>query len=577
MNQLLGPVRKPDRRVVTILLVFYALAGLLVLASSRERPASLTLLNRNIHKDNDKTCLAWVVTLPPEVPPARPVDGTGEFPLKVWFNGKPLPMPGAETWEVMNLGQGRYKHYGHTLLFSTPDGRDPREYGNRLTIQFSKRPLGHLYPWSLLAFALLSSYFLLVLLFHVPRRRPIRRHVYLGILACLAALLLVEILSRADLFHKTIPLNPPCKISTNLYSAVFITQRSLLFSLPESPALGGDPARESHSPARLLFKGKPLRPEAVSLKETLDKEGGRYSFLDASLYFRPPADPAAEVFSLYGIRYPLRVSWPVLALTGILLVLWAGLGNRILGSSMSSLAIRGGAAALLALGTLLLGLNAVGLFLPLRGPEPSRAEAILEKSWPRMPLDKALSLLKKQPDESKEAYCKKAVDTVEKAMTAYFLDRGVWRYRVRIPPWENYLLTVLGQRHSFGRYLFLDPHKALERGIGLRAQPCLVLAGFLAENGVRAEIVKLRSYMLVRAEVRPGKFLLLDPLLGLHFDEDLDRLLQNPGHAIDAYRRAAPAAAPEIRKRWLLYPLVSLEDKTYKIMEPKEFFGERRA
>ncbi len=46
----------------------------------------------------------------------------------------PLPFPHALHREIPDLGQGRYSHWGQLVLFSTPDGSDPRTNGRNYAV-----------------------------------------------------------------------------------------------------------------------------------------------------------------------------------------------------------------------------------------------------------------------------------------------------------------------------------------------------------------------------------------------------------------------------------------------------------
>ncbi len=577
-----GPIREPKGRLAALLLALWVLSGILALATYQERWETLSLANREIVKDGGEGSKAWAVTLPPEVPLGYQAYNEKPSRLRIWFNGNPLPLPGADHMDVRALGQGRYQHFNNILLFSLPGNQDPRKYGNTLVVTYPQRAFGNLFLSTGLVFVLMSAYFLAVLALRFHLQRYWRLLVYGLVLFGLSGALALEVVSRADLFMKKESLLNPQKVAGTTWVCNFFTQRSLLFSLPEPLPFSQrkDLSHVSEGPVRLLHKGIPSWPHPVSPRETLQKGNGRYALSDAFLFFSFPADPATENPDDCAVRYPLRASWPVMILTGLLLAAWIGLRRPILDKPLGILATRGFSWVAMGLGAALLALNLSGWFLSLRGPEPSHDEAVQETTPSRMPLDEALDLLKKTPDETAETYCARAVDTVEKAMTTYFWDRGVRRYRLRVPPWENYLLTVMNQQlplGPFGRYFFLDHRKGLERGVGLELQNCLVLAGFLRENGIKSEIVYTQAYYLVRAEVSPGVHHLLNPLLGLYFQQDVADVGKNPEPVIDSYRKAMSSLDPLVSNLWLPSIAHSFHKEKANVATPRAAFGEENA
>lgn len=124
----------------------------------------------------------------------------------------------------------------------------------------------------------------------------------------------------------------------------------------------------------------------------------------------------------------------------------------------------------------------------------------------------ARNLVQCRPGETDEAYAHRLTlviaDAISHTWPPYLADR----FRLRVPIWENYLLWAKGGLVANQTpYIFVDPDKALERGVGHCGQVAVLLTGLLHRAGVKASIVLLDGHGLVSAEVRPGVHQVLDP------------------------------------------------------------------
>jgi hypothetical protein len=85
---------------------------------------------------------------------------------------------------------------------------------------------------------------------------------------------------------------------------------------------------------------------------------------------------------------------------------------------------------------------------------------------------------------------------------------------MRVSPADNWLIWGWSfLQPSFAAYEFIDPGRALRRGLGLCGQQALALVGLLAERGFTVGRLRLREHMTTWVHA-DGKELILDPDLG---------------------------------------------------------------
>ncbi|MBU2489709.1 MAG: hypothetical protein KKA60_09985 [Proteobacteria bacterium] len=575
-----GWMKKRRKTIVLALVCAWALSGLLAWNLSRERPQTLQVPNREITAQGGPDSKAWRVVLPKEIPRGGRQDGFERSRLKVFFNGKALPRPHAPFLDVKNLGGGCYLHFNNILLFSTPGGEDPRAYGNRVALEYPARN----HP---LAFAVLLGLFtalslaLPVLLGGYARKHGVSWRVvpYYTVLGALGAALVLGAVSRADVFWVQKPLGWGVLVpySQDVYNSMQFTLPPPCFTLPEPPTMG-DLAEARPYPMKLTVNGREVRGP-VSMDDLLQNPEPQWLLGDQWILFRmPPGQPAPSRNACL-LRYPLRAAPEGMAvlvlMMGILLVLrrklLKGPGKEIL--LLGAMGVSG-------LGVFLLTLNLLGLVIPLRGPEPLPEEAACEVSGARAPLAETLKELERRPGESVEAYCGRAVRAVERGMTGYWGDRGLDRYRTRIPPWENIWMFLESFRGGgYMRRMFINHRRGLERGVGRYVQNAMVLCGFLRENGVLADLVEPGGIVLVRVETGAGEYRLLDPLFGLVIPFDVKALRANAQEVLAAYEKPLSKIDPLVADLLGRTMAASLgyPPEQWKIRDPATVLGQDKA
>jgi hypothetical protein len=202
--------------------------------------------------------------------------------------------------------------------------------------------------------------------------------------------------------------------------------------------------------------------------------------------------------------------------------------------------VRGG---MFCLGLGLLALNVSGLQSSLRNP------GIFQENNCYFPNDIRLSEseLRARLDEplrDRRTYVADATRAINAGIAHYWNDEGIDKYRLRVPPNENFLLFaaswVLPRR--FTKYEFYDADRAIERGVGLCSQHAIIEQEMLGRRGVEARIIGLNGHVLLEANVaepgQPQEWWLLDPDYGVVLPHSLQAVEQRPELASSLYREA---------------------------------------
>lgn len=182
------------------------------------------------------------------------------------------------------------------------------------------------------------------------------------------------------------------------------------------------------------------------------------------------------------------------------------------------------------IGTLLLSLNIAGLFLSLHNPEIRHEDGVLFKDDITLDHRDVTRRISRSVGEDVQAYLSRLNQLINNGIAHYWRDEGAEKYNLRIPVWENYLLFAARflKPDTFGRYEYLDYHKAIERGVGFCSQQAIIVTGILNDNGVEAQIVGLSGHVVLRAEVRADTWHVLDPDYGVSIPHDIDEIRKNP-------------------------------------------------
>lgn len=253
--------------------------------------------------------------------------------------------------------------------------------------------------------------------------------------------------------------------------------------------------------------------------------GGTCAFNNTYVTWSRPdnADPRTIGRPVF-VSYPVRGTPELLVVT---LLLSAAFG---LGALFATTARRlAGFVGLLLLvpGATLTAANLVGLVMPLRSPTLAERTGGYGPDDLRYSYEDAVRLIEWRADDTPLSYATRANDAIAGAVLHFWTVSAFRELRVIVPLWENWLLRALGQiRPEFTEYIFWDPRKAIERGVGLCGHVSSALVGLLRERGIDARMVTLFGHVVVTAEVKPGIWHIFDPDLGITIPHDLSVLEQ---------------------------------------------------
>lgn len=187
------------------------------------------------------------------------------------------------------------------------------------------------------------------------------------------------------------------------------------------------------------------------------------------------------------------------------------------------------AGVLFVLGAGLLILHLSGRQMSLRNPEIYTSRTAFDHDI-SLTYEEARAQLVRRPGESDEEFAVRATYVVNRGMAHYWKDEGIDKFRLRLPPWENYLFWVASfvNPKRYAKWEFANPDKALERGVGLCSEHAIVLVHALRRNGVPATIVGLDGHVVAMALVRPETFYLLDADYGVVLPHSIMEVQQDP-------------------------------------------------
>ena len=171
------------------------------------------------------------------------------------------------------------------------------------------------------------------------------------------------------------------------------------------------------------------------------------------------------------------------------------------------------------LGLVLLGLNLVGLAMPLRSPTITESYADFARDS-TLTFDDALARLAALDGMDAEGMVTEATRVFHHGMAHIpgddIVRDGLAHYRMRVPAWENFVLYALSylKPDTYLDYEFCSYRKALERGTGRCGQQSMALVGFLSEQGIETGFIALGGHAVATAKVSDDRWFILDPDYG---------------------------------------------------------------
>jgi hypothetical protein len=195
---------------------------------------------------------------------------------------------------------------------------------------------------------------------------------------------------------------------------------------------------------------------------------------------------------------------------------------------------------LFASGALLLMLNIVGMFIPLRN------EAIYEQAgfttrptYITLAPEEVLSVIQQDASNDRKAYLVRLTGALNKGVLHYWEDDGIDKYSMRVPIYENYLLYAASHLYPrlFQKYEFMDYRRAVARGVGLCSQYSLIISQVLEDKGIPVKIINFDGHVVATAQADPhtDEWWILDADYGVVTPHDIRAVERNPGLGRAAY------------------------------------------
>ena len=187
---------------------------------------------------------------------------------------------------------------------------------------------------------------------------------------------------------------------------------------------------------------------------------------------------------------------------------------------------------------ILIGINLIGLFIPLRNSDIYLEDNTFFKDDITLTEEQLLNILslKKVSDAD---FAIKANNAVNEGLAHYWLDEGIDKYNLRVPVFENYILHFSSyiSPSSFKKYQFINYKKAIKRGVGLCSQHSIILSEILKKNNIDSKIVGLAGHVVVMANIDKDKNLwwVLDPDYGVVIKHSIGQIERDPKIITDYY------------------------------------------
>lgn len=191
------------------------------------------------------------------------------------------------------------------------------------------------------------------------------------------------------------------------------------------------------------------------------------------------------------------------------------------------------AALLLVTAIALFSLNIYGVFFKsLRSANAYKAEHLRFRRK-AADLEEFYSKIKRFPGESDKEFAVRLNEAITTGLVHIDWEiEDVDRYHLRVPPWENYILFILGHipgSRDFKKYHFCDYKKTMERGVSSCIDAATVLSGILGENGIKTRIIAFPAHIIVEVNVdKDGVWWSFDPDFGAVLPYSVETILKDP-------------------------------------------------
>jgi len=233
-------------------------------------------------------------------------------------------------------------------------------------------------------------------------------------------------------------------------------------------------------------------------------------------------------------------------------------------------------ATMFVLGLTLLLINVFGLFKSLRNEE-LYSEITPYKDDISIRFEEAKKQWNRGDMESDKEFAARATMLVNKSMAHYWRNEGIRKYHMRIPVWENYILTLKQWIAGHKKYEFRNYKKVIERGVGICSQPCIGLKYLLNANGIEADLWDLQQHIVVGVTFSDGTEYTLDPDYGYVIPYGMSALQGNPELVREAYKHHDGVYAPHLKEHKHTEDIVTMYaqegNNIYHMKKPFEDFS----
>jgi hypothetical protein len=143
--------------------------------------------------------------------------------------------------------------------------------------------------------------------------------------------------------------------------------------------------------------------------------------------------------------------------------------------------------------------------------------------------------------DSTKAYISLVNDAVNRGLAHCWREESAHKYNLRIPAHENFILFLAAYVYpkAFMEHELVDYRKAIERGIGLCSQHCIVMSEVLCDRGIPSMIVCLTEHVVITAQVdrESDTWWVYDPDFGVVIPYDITAIQRDPGIVRPYYAR----------------------------------------
>jgi hypothetical protein len=192
-------------------------------------------------------------------------------------------------------------------------------------------------------------------------------------------------------------------------------------------------------------------------------------------------------------------------------------------------------------GCVLMAINAVGLFVPLRNSEIYTDPLTAFPNDITLTYEEFRQQVQREPGESGRDYVYRLTSVVNRGMAHYWHNEGLDKYRIHVPVWENYILYLGGliQPQHLVKYHFQSIEKTMERGVGWCSQEAMLITRLFLREGFNAQTVFKPDHVVARVQLDDGSWLISDPDYGVVLPFDISDIEANPG-IVKPYYKSIP-------------------------------------